>query len=631
MPKNKQILIIYIFLTVATFIAFWQVRNCDFVNYDDPIYVTKNNHIQNGITMEGIRWAFTTSYATNWHPLTWISHMLDVQFYGLDPGWHHITNLLFHIANALLLFFVLNRMTKDHWKSAFVAALFALHPLHVESVSWVAERKDVLSAFFWILTMGAYQFYVELPGIRRYIAVLLFFILGLLSKPMLVTLPFVLLLLDYWPLQRFVEKHEAQKKAQANSTISNNKRSRNLKKERAVEVKAVETPHYKWALIRPLLWEKIPLFFFAALSSFVTYIAQQKGGAVESMVAYPLSARIANAFVSFVTYIGKMVWPFNLAVFYPYQSSWPIWQILGTVLFFVTVTLMVIWTARRFPYLSVGWLWYIGTLVPVIGLVQVGMQARADRYTYIPLIGMFIIVAWSVPELLKQLRYRKEVLSASSALVLSCLFIITWTQVGYWQNSITLFDHAVKITDNNYIAHFSLGESYADRGNLRKAIEDYDKSIDVNPKYPEAYYNRGNAYAALGNPMQAIADYTKVIELMPYDVETYANRGNAYYDMGNYQQAIRDYSKIIDLNPKLAYPYYNRGNAYLALGDEKQAIDNYDKAIELNPEYAEAYSNRGIAYGRLGNQKQALEDVKTAARLGNQVARNILRNRGVSW
>lgn len=295
MPKNK-IPLICIFLVVATLMAFWQVNNCDFSNADDAPYVTQNNHIQNGITMDSLRWAFTAHHAANWHPLTWISHMLDVQLFGLNPRWHHLTNLIFHIANTLLLFFVLHRMTKVLWQSAFVAALFALHPLHVESVAWVAERKDVLSTFFWMLTMGAYCYYVERPGLRRYLPVLLFFALGLMAKPMLVTLPFVLLLLDYWPLRRLKPRKSDQ------------------------EIQ-----------IKPLLWEKIPLFALTTLSSVVTYIAQQKGGAVVSIEAFPLSVRMENAFISYVAYIGKMIWPNNLAVFYPYQRLWISWQVLGAI------------------------------------------------------------------------------------------------------------------------------------------------------------------------------------------------------------------------------------------------------------------------------------------------------------
>ncbi len=557
MSKNKQTLLICIFLTVATLTVYWQVGNCEFNNYDDEDYVTKNIHVQDGITLEGIRWAFTTGHTGNWLPLTWISHMLDVQFFGLQPRWHHLTNLLFHLANTLLLFFVLHRMTKALWKSAFVAALFALHPLHVESVAWVAERKDVLSAFFWMLAIAAYCSYVERPNVQRYLSVVVIFVLGLMAKPMLVTLPFVLLLLDYWPLQRFRQ----------------------------------------WALIRPLLWEKIPLFVLTVLSCIVTYMAQQKEGAVASFEAITLKVRIENAFVSYITYIGKMIWPNDLAVLYPYPIVLPTVQVVGAAFLLTAITITVIGMAKKVPYAAVGWLWYVGTLVPVIGIVQVGLQSRADRYTYLPLIGLFIMAAWGVPELLKERRYRNQALIAASTVVLLCLSFVAWKQVGYWRNSITLFEQAVKVTENNYTAYYNLGDAYAVLGNYQQAIGDYDKVLLINPKFREAYNNRGNAFAGLGN----------------------------------YQQAIGDYDKALSLNPKHETAYNNRGNAYYLLGSYQQAIGDYDKAIGLNPNYAEAYSNRGYAYSNLGITGQAIEDLKTAARLGYEKAQQTLKSRGIVW
>jgi Tfp pilus assembly protein PilF len=634
MTKNRQILILYSSLMVVTLMAFWQVSRCDFINYDDPKYVVKNDHIQQGITMEGIRWAAATTYAANWHPLTWMSHMLDIQLFGLYPGWHHVTNLGFHIANTLLLFFVLHRMTKAYWQSAVVAALFALHPLHVESVAWVAERKDVLSTFFWLLTMGAYSYYVERPGMKRYIPVLSFFVLGLMAKPMVVTLPFVLLLLDYWPLQRFwPQQADREITNRTGEFWSEDRRQGGLTKKRSEQAMPDKTSYdtHQWAFLRPLLWEKTPLFFFAILSSIVTYIAQQEGGAVQSIETYPLQVRIANAFISYLTYIGKMVWPRDLAILYPYQRLWTFWQAAGAVVLFVAVTFVVIRTARSFPYLFVGWLWYLGTLVPVIGIVQVGIQARADRYTYIPLIGMFIVVAWGVTELLKQWRYRKVVLFASSAFMLFCFFLITRTQVGYWQNSITLFDRAVKVTDRNSIAYLNLGEAYSSRGDQRQAIDSYDKAIAFKPEYVEAYYNRGNAYGKLGDDRQAIDSYDRAIKIYPKYSEAYYNRGVIYEKLGDDRHAIDSYDKAIEFNPEYAEAYYNRGNAYGKLGNERKAINNYDKAIEINPRYAEAYYNRAIAYGKLGNERQALVDGKTAARLGNEVAQDILIKMGVTW
>jgi tetratricopeptide (TPR) repeat protein len=650
--REKQIPLIYLLLTVAAIIAFRQVSQCDFINYDDPSYVTDNIHVKSGITLGSIRWAFTTCHAANWHPVTWMSHMLDVQLFGLKPRWHHLTNLLFHIASTLLLFFIFHRMTKAPWKSAFVAALFALHPLHVESVAWVSERKDVLSTFFWMLTMGAYIYYVEHrtvdgrqrtedgekwtgilrspSSVFRYSAVLIFFALGLMAKPMLVTLPFVLLLLDYWPLQRFEPKKSAQQfRTELNKFLAVNKRKEKSSRKHTTSrsVKLEEKPadrKYQWALIRPLLREKIPLFALAALSSIVTFIAQQKGGAVKSIEAFPPGVRIANAFVSYIIYIAKTIWPVNLAVFYPHPGSLPLWQVLGAVLLLIAVTISVIRTAKRFPYLTMGWLWFTGTLVPVIGIVQVGNQAMADRYTYIPLIGLFVMAAWGIPELLKkwQPTYppRKEVLFASSGLILSYFFIVTWTQVGYWHNNIALYDHSLKVAGPSDVMLNSRGVAYGKLGNQMQAISDYDRTIEINPKYVEAYANRGIAYGKLGNQMQAISDFDRAIEINPELALAYINRGAAYREIGNLRQAISDFDRAIEMNPELALAYINRGAAYRKLGNQKQAISDYDKVIELNPGLALAYINRGAAYRELGNQRQAISDYDRAIEINPKYA-----------
>jgi protein O-mannosyl-transferase len=635
-PDYRRQLLICIFLTLAVLAAFWQVNRCDFINYDDEDYITENSHIQNGITTEGIRWAFTTNHAANWHPLTWLSHMLDYQLFGLKPGRHHLTNVLFHIANTLLLFLILNRMTHALWQSAFVAALFALHPLHVESVAWVAERKDVLSTFFWMLTTGAYTSYVERPALQRYLLVLIFFALGLMAKPMLVTLPFVLLLLDYWPLQRFQQKrspHEIQADshgpAPAVKPKATAKKKHAVKAEAKAEEPADSTCH--WTLIRPLLLEKIPLFALTAVSSIVTYVAQQKGGAVVSVEAFSLSDRIANALVSYVIYIGKMIWPNDLAIFYPHTAQLPTYQVAGAVVFLIAVTSIVIWTAKRIPYLMVGWLWYVGTLVPVIGILQVGAQARADRYTYVPLIGLFIIAAWGIPELLRKWCYRKVALCAFSAIVLLCFFMVTWTQVGYWRNSVTLFDHALKVTDRNTRAYINLAAAYNDIGNYRKTIEACDNAIRLDTRFEKAYYDRGLAYSRLGNHRQAIVDYDRAIELNPKYTKAYNNRGIAHDILGNHKQAIDDFDKALGLNPKYAEAYYNRGIAYGRLGNYKQALGDFDRAIGFNLKYAEAYYNRAASYYSLGNQKQAFEDMKAAARYGDEDAKNFLRSQGMSW
>jgi tetratricopeptide (TPR) repeat protein len=507
--------------------------------------------------------------------------------------------------------------------------------------------------------MGAYSYYVEHPELRRYSLVLLFFILGLMSKPMLVTLPFVLLLLDYWPLQRFQEitgiKPSAARDNSTNasnfiptcrdsfsaslirigvSTIKPNhkvqnevseqvisdKQKKKSKNKQAVketlEVKKPAEPKYKWSFIYPLLWEKVPLFALAILSSIVTYIAQQKVGAIQSFEVLPLGVRMGNAFISYIAYIGKMIWPSNLAVFYPHPGLLVSWQVLGSVFLLIAITLAVIWMAKKSPYLATGWLWYMGTLVPVIGIVQVGGQAMADRYTYIPLIGLFITVAWGVPDLLKKWSYRKEILLAASALIILCLSIITWTQVGYWQNSITLFDHTLKITDNNWLAYYGRGVAYDGLGNYRQAIEDYDRAIEIKPGYAEAYNNRGYSYNGLGNYRQAIEDYDGAIKIKSDYADAYNNRGNAYNSLGNYNQAIDDLNRAIEINPGYADAYYNRGVSYNGLGNYRQAIEDLNRVIEIKPDYADAYYNRGNVYGQSFSQyKLAIDDFNEAIRL----------------
>ena len=605
MSKNR-VLTIYIFLGLATLLAFWRVTRCDFISFDDPQYVTENIHVQHGIAMEGIRWAFTTDHAGNWHPLTWVSLMLDVQLFGVNPRGHHLINLLFHIANTLLLFYVFNRMTKAPWKSAFVAALFALHPLHVESVAWVSERKDVLSTFFWMLTMGAYISYAAHPRFRTYLPVFALFALGLTAKPMLVTLPFVLLLLDYWPLQRIEQKPATE---EVYTEVSKRAGSR-----KGTSFFSLPTAHRSLLTpVRLLLLEKMPLITLAAISSVITFVVQQRESLVVSHEALPPGDRIANAFISYVTYIGKAIWPSNLAFYYPYQW-WASWQVLGALLFFITVTSIVIWLTKRWRYLTVGWLWYVVTLVPVIGLVQVGSQVRADRYTYIPLIGVCVMAAWGIPELLKERRYRKEVLIALSTITLSCFFIATWIQVGYWQNSLILFDHTLKVTDKNYIAFKHRGDAYATLGNLKNAIADFDRAIAINPQYGLAYMGRAAAKQELGNNEEAISDYDRAVVIMPKFATAYYYRGNAYAAIGKYTQAIEDYDRSIRLEPS-GQAYGDRGYAYAAIGKYKQAIEDYDKAIQLLPGLAMLYADRGIAYAALGKHQQAIEDYDRAIQI----------------
>ncbi len=467
-----------------------------------------------GLTRESIAWAFTAAHSSNWHPLTWLSHILDVQLYGLNPGQHHLTNVLLHILNTLLLFFLLRRMTRALWPSCFVAALFALHPLHVESVAWVAERKDVLSTFFWILTLHYYVRYVERPGRTAYLTTILLFIMGLMSKPMVVTLPFVLLLLDYWPLRRFSISDcrfpaEEQEKSKTCPRIRPGIKN----------LSSAQTGDQKTKII-----EKFPFFALSAASSVVTFLVQQSAGATASMDIYPFYVRLANALVSYITYIVKMVYPYQLAVFYPHPGMRPWWEIAGASLLLISITVFVIRYAKSHPYLIVGWLWYMGTLVPVIGLVQVGLQAMADRYTYIPLIGLFIMMAWGVPDLAQKWRYGKLTMVTTAAVFVSLFTAASWLQTQHWTNSVTLFQHSLEITQGSYKVHANLGNALARQGRLKEALEHYSQALRILPDMAAEVHNNIGAALIYNRKFKAAKPHIQeALRLAPGHVKAHKN------------------------------------------------------------------------------------------------------------
>lgn len=483
--------VIVLALSLLVSIVYWQVGGHDFITLDDDTYVYMNPPVLKGLAPESISWAFTTFHGANWHPLTWLSHMFDVELFGQNAGWHHRMNLLYHLLNTELLFLVLWRMTGGMWQSAFVAALFGVHPLHVESVAWVAERKDVLSTLFWILTMGAYLRYARRPGIGRYLLVTAAFALGLMCKPMLVTLPFVLLLLDWWPLGRL---------APADSSVPPSWR------------------RYVPVFFR-LVWEKVPLLGISAISCGITYLAQAKGGAVLHFEHLPFGSRISNALVSYVVYLGKTVWPSSLAVFYPHPATIhgnvPAWEIAGATFLLCGLSILALREGHRRPYLTVGWLWFLGTLVPVIGVVQVGGQAMADRYTYVPLIGFFIIIAWGIPAVLSGWHFRIPALWVTGGTLVLALSVAAWSQVGYWRDSVTLFSRALAITDRNWLALNNLGIFYGDHGQYPKAIGYFQETLRIRPDFPTAWNNMGVSYAILGQYQQAIGCFQEALRIKP--------------------------------------------------------------------------------------------------------------------
>ncbi|HEV1286119.1 MAG TPA: tetratricopeptide repeat protein [Bryobacteraceae bacterium] len=544
--KSKEIapprydLYVSLSLLALTLMVYFQVHTFDFVNFDDRETIIGNSHIRDGITLAGLAWAFTSAYAANWFPVTWISHMLDFQLFGLDSGWHHLTNLMIHLASTALLFVMLKRMTQKLGESAFVSFVFALHPLHVESVAWVTERKDVLSAFFWILTIWLYLDYVDQPGPRRYLLALAAFCLGLMSKQMLVTLPFALLLLDYWPLMR-------PKTAR-------------------------------------LLIEKIPYVVLSAAVSLVTYKVQRAAGAVTALDFIPLATRAENAVISYVAYIVQFFWPSGLAVFYPYPPVLPVWQIAGSALILGAISAL----ALLRPYLAVGWFWYLGTLVPVIGLVQVGLQAKADRYTYIPTIGLSIMLAWGVSEIVARWPRAKFPVQAAAVSICLAWLALTWTQVQYWQNSVTLFDHAIASTHDNFIAHSNLGVVLAEQGKTQDALRHLFASVEENPNHGDARNNLGALLGRLGRTDEAAEQFAQAIRISPNDAHAHNNLGNTLVARQKFAEGANEFQTALRLLPDFALAHFGLGGALLNLGHSDEAIAQFSEALRLDPNLAPA-------------------------------------------
>jgi tetratricopeptide (TPR) repeat protein len=573
-------------LMLITTAVFCQVCTYDFVNYDDPNYIYENPNVQNGITSKAIKWAFTTGYANNWHPLTWLSHMLDWQLFGPKAGSHHLTNLIFHIANTLLLFIVLKQMTHRLWPSAFVAALFALHPLHVESIAWVAERKDVLSTFFWMLTMWAYLRYVKHPGVARYLLTLLFFALGLMAKPMLVTLPFVLLLLDYWPLAR-------------------------VPSERAVG--KIDTSFNRWVTYH-LIQEKIPFFVLSAISSVVTFLVHR--GAIALIAQVPLKSRISNAFVSYVEYIGKMIWPSRLAVFYPhvgYDVS-ILYAVISTVLL-LAVTILILRFAKNHRYLVTGWLWYIGTLVPVVGLVQVGGQALANRYTYIALTGLFIIIAWGLPDLLAGWRYKKIALTLSALLIISASSVCTHFQLRYWQNSLTLFQHDLDVTRDNYVAHFCIATPLREQGRLDEAIYHCSEAVRLRPDFFDAQIYLAYFLRNAGRLDEAVKEYRESLQIKPEDPNALNGLGITLGQQGKLDEAIECFTEALRIKPDFTTAHANIGYTLLLRGSLDEAAIHLTEALQLDPNSTQAHYSLGQALVQRGKIGEAITHFEKALRL----------------
>ncbi|HUH66502.1 MAG TPA: tetratricopeptide repeat protein [Syntrophales bacterium] len=600
-PIHRDLFICF-FLVIITVAVFWQVSGLDFVRYDDDKYVTENSHVQAGLTRSGIVWAFSSVYANNWHPLTWISHMVDCQLFSTNPAGPHLVNLFLHIVNTLLLFIVLKRMTDLPWRSAFVATLFAVHPLHVESVAWVSERKDVLSTFFFMMSTWAYVRYVERPDISRYLAILVLFALGLMSKPMLVTFPFVLLLLDFWPLHRLWLEEPIFKMVPK-------------------DVKIVSIASGKRTTLG-LIIEKAPLFILTGASICMTLFAQWSG--IATTESLPLFTRVGNAIVTYVSYIGKMFWPAGLAVFYPYPETIPLWQIAGTILILVLITAAAIRLRKSRPYLLTGWMWYLGTLIPVIGLVQVGYQSMADRYTYIPLIGIFIAIAWTVPDILGRLRVSRIVLPALTACLIAVLITVSFFQVRYWRNSMALFTHALAVTKNNYVMETNMGAALAEQGRFEEAVSHYQEALRVKPDDFEARYNLANALARQGRLEEAVSQYAVVLQKQPDAAAAHNNMGIALAQLGKADEAIPHFREAIRIKPDFRDAGANLERALSKQAATKRTVPQKIAIEQTDPSTAEGQLRMGLTLLQEGKADEAIPKFEEALRLNpNLVAAHV--------
>jgi protein O-mannosyl-transferase len=588
-------ILICVFLMVATFSIYAQVQDHKFINFDDDKYVTNNLSVQAGLTSENIIKVFTKTHFGLWVPITSLSYMIDYEIYGLNPKGYLLTNLFFHITNSLLLFVVLFRMTGAIWQSAFVATMFTLHPLNVESVAWISDRKNVLSTLFWLLTMWAYIDYVKKSTLRRYGLVLLFLTLGLMSKPMLVTLPFALLLLDYWPLRRF--KYELERN----------------RDETSKKITAKSSEFFQ------LVFEKIPLFLLAAGSSIVTVLANNIAFGVQTLSTVSLKARLTNAMVTYLEYLEKTIWPSELSILYPHpENALPLWQGIVSGMALMSITIVVIKFIRKRPYFSVGWFWYLGTLLPVIGILRVGGHVMADRYVYVPLIGIFIIISWGVPELVSKWRYKEKVLSVSAGIIIFTLMIITWKQVSHWENSITVFKHAISVTDKKYpnlsTAHNNLGVALFASGKKAEAIPHYKMAVKLKPN-TETHNNLGVALSAGGKKAEAIANFRMAIKLNANYDKPHNNLGIALAADGKNEEAITHYKLAIKVNPNYADAHYNLGVMLSSEQKNAEAIFHYKMAIKLNPGYTSSYYNLGLALSSVGKNKEAISHFRTAISL----------------
>jgi len=605
--------LICLIVIVWTTICYISVSNFDFIAFDDGSYVFNNSHINSGISISNIRWAFTAIFHGNWHPLTWLSHMLDCHVYGLNPGAHHITNLQFHLINTILLYIIFYLLTKKQLLCGLLAFLFAMHPLHVESVVWIAERKDMLSTCFGLLSILYYIKYIKNKKWASYAAMIFFYILSLMSKQMFVTLPFLLLLLDIWPLNRLTD--------------------------------CKQNPQYFSKHIRHILYEKWPLFVLSILFCCLAIFTQHACGTIKTFESIPLSTRLANACYSYISYLTKTIWPYDLAVFYPYSTHLSLWQIIGSVLFLFGMTGMAIGCYRQYPYVTVGWFWYIIMLLPVIGIIQIGSQSMADRYTYMPLTGIFIMVIWRISSYLKTIHPQKTIILLFITGVMTWLTVCTTHQISYWENSITLFQHTLKVTSNNHLAHTNIASAYYQSKQYKQALYHYQKAFELG-QLVEIACSMGKIYEKLGDMAHAEASYQMALSISPNHIETRLSyvellkkqnkdnnalkqiehilkiepdhlealilKSNLLIKLEKKQDALDCLLHAIHINPNHETAHFYLGNYYLMTQQYEKGLTCFQKVIELNPLFYQAYNNIGVILSHIGKYKGAESFFKKA-------------------
>jgi tetratricopeptide (TPR) repeat protein len=582
-PRH-HIWLVCIAISVATFAIYAQVLQFQFVDWDDPMYVYDNPHIAQGLTPASVRWAFSSGYASNWHPLTWISHMVDVELFGLQhPGGHHLVSVLLHVANSLLLLWLLTRMTGAFWPSALTVALFAVHPLRVESVAWVSERKDVLSGLFFMLTLLAYHGYTQRPTLRRYLLVFIALALGLMSKPMLVTVPFLLLLLDLWPLRRW------------------------------------ELPAWP---PRRIVLDKLPLVGLVVASSWITVLVQKAGGSVVEAGVLSWGWRFVNAPVAYVMYALKTLCPTQLAFMYPHPAnisgeSFGTWVLLaiGASLPLALASVCVMRTVRRRPYFLVGWLWFLGMLLPVVGLIQVGNQAWADRYAYLPLVGLYLMFSWSVLRMIEVRPALRQAVIVALVVMFLILSVLSWRQVGVWRDNESLYVHALAVTKNNFVAHDMLGNVLRRSGRYQEAIGQFQQSLQIKQDYSRAGISLGAALQETGRANEALALYEHVLSFHPNSIDARNNLGLALNAVGRSQEAIRQFQEILRLKPDNGEAHYNLGFVLHGAGDIEQAAGYYQKALQLNPDHIKAHTNLAAILAGQGRHREAFWHYEQALRI----------------